>query len=53
MNFWIQFFRDEEAPTFMEYALLITLIALIAALGVGVFGQGVSALFDRSNSAIP
>ena len=37
--------REEDAPTMLEYGLLIALIAIVAAIGVTVFGDGVSALF--------
>ena len=37
--------KEEDAPTMIEYGLLIALIAIVAAIGVTLFGNGVSALF--------
>ena len=42
----VRLLRDEEAPTMVEYGLLIALIALIAFAGIALFGNGVSQLFQ-------
>ena len=48
-----RFFKEEDAPTFMEYGLLLALIALVAALGVSIFGEGVASLFQAANDGFP
>jgi len=40
-----RFVREEDAPTTMEYGLLVTLIAIVAIAGVSLLGQGVVKLF--------
>lgn len=40
-----RFVREEDAPTMMEYGLLIMLIAILAISGVSLLGQGVVKLF--------
>ena len=37
--------KGEDAPTMVEYGLLVALIAIVAIIGVAVFGEGVSSLF--------
>ncbi len=41
----LQFIMDEDAPTMVEYGLLVALIGIVAAIGVAVFGNAVSMLF--------
>jgi pilus assembly protein Flp/PilA len=38
--------RDEEGQTFVEYALLIVFIALVALVGATLVGQSVSSIFS-------
>lgn len=38
--------RDEEGQTFVEYALLIVFIALVALLGAQFLGNSISSLFS-------
>jgi pilus assembly protein Flp/PilA len=38
--------RAEEGQTFVEYALLVVFIALVAVLGATILGQSVSSLFS-------
>lgn len=38
---------SDEGATMVEYGLLIVLIALVAAVGALVLGNGLSGLFDR------
>ena len=42
-----QFLRDEEGQDVVEYGLLIATIAIVVLIGVGVFGSGVDAWFNR------
>lgn len=43
---WLKaFLKNEDAPTFLEYALLIVLIAFVVIGGVTVFGTAVNELF--------
>ena len=42
---------DEEATTFAEYGLLLTLIALLVFLSALVLGQGTSNLFQSTGEA--
>ena len=37
---------QERGAVFLEYGLLITLIAAVVAVGLGLFGPAVAALFD-------
>jgi Flp pilus assembly pilin Flp len=38
--------REEQGQTFVEYALLLAVVALIAALGAAFVGNSVSSLFS-------
>jgi len=38
--------RCDLGATIMEYALIVSAIALVAVIGVGVFGDAVSDLFQ-------
>ena len=40
---------DELGAVFLEYGLLITLIAGVVAVGLGLFGPAVAALFDDAD----
>ncbi len=37
--------RAEEGQTFVEYALLVVFIALVAVLGATILGKSISSLF--------
>ncbi|MFM7071744.1 MAG: Flp family type IVb pilin [Planctomycetota bacterium] len=39
------FLREEDAPTMVEYGLLVALIAVVAAVGVTTLGGNINALF--------
>ncbi len=47
------FLREEDAPTLAEYGILVSLIAVIGAVGVSHFGTEVSNLFGRITDAMP
>ncbi len=42
-----RFILEEDGPTMVEYALLVLVIALVALVGVRIFGLGVAGLFDQ------
>ena len=48
-----QFVRDEEAPTLMEYGLLVILIAFVAIIGVTALGSAVNSLFQDGAAGFP
>jgi pilus assembly protein Flp/PilA len=41
-----KFIRSEDAPTMVEYGLLVALIAIIVAAAAAVLGQNISTLFN-------
>ncbi len=43
---WMSQLRAEEGQTFVEYALLVVVIALVAVLGATFLGNSVSSLFS-------
>jgi len=45
--------REEEGQDLVEYAMLVALIALIAAVGVAAFGTALSTWFSNITSSIP
>lgn len=45
--------RSEEGQALVEYALLISLIALAAFVAAQVFGLGVSRLYSKINAVVP
>ena len=53
LEFAYRFYHEEEAPTFLEYGLLIALIATVAAVGIAVFGDDVRILFENGRNAFP
>jgi pilus assembly protein Flp/PilA len=42
----INFFKDEEGASMVEYGLLVALIAVVAIVGVRLVGQNVNATFN-------
>lgn len=40
-----RFFNEEDAPTMVEYGLLVALIAVVVAVGAGILGVGINDLF--------
>jgi Flp pilus assembly pilin Flp len=45
--------RSEEGQAMVEYALLVSLIALTAFVMVQQFGLGVSTLYSKINAVVP
>jgi Flp pilus assembly pilin Flp len=44
--------RAEEGQTFVEYALLVVFIALVAVLGATLLGNSISSIFSSIAGAI-
>ncbi len=48
------FLKEEDAPTMVEYGLLVALIALIVAVAAALLGTNISTLFSNAaNSMSP
>ena len=47
-----RFWKEEDAPTMVEYGLLVALIALVVAVGAAILGQGISDLFEDANTEL-
>lgn len=47
-----RFVREEDAPTMVEYGLLVALIALVVAAGAAFLGTGVSTLFNNAEGSL-
>lgn len=45
-----RFVREEDAPTMVEYGLLVALIAVVVAVAATVLGGGISTLFTEVNA---
>jgi Flp pilus assembly pilin Flp len=45
--------RDDSGQALVEYALLLSLIALVAFGAVNAFGLGVSSLYSKINANFP
>jgi pilus assembly protein Flp/PilA len=43
---------NEDAPTMVEYGLLVALIALVVAAAASVLGQGISTLFNTAANSV-
>ncbi len=41
-----KFIKSEDAPTMVEYGLLVALIAIVVAVAAKVLGSSVSSLFN-------
>ena len=47
-----RFVSEEDAPTMVEYGLLVALIALVVAIAAAVLGGGISTLFNSANGSL-
>ncbi len=43
-----QFFRDEDGPTSVEYAVLLALIISVCAVGIALVGQETATSYSNS-----
>jgi len=48
----INFFKDEEGATMVEYALMLALIAIVCILAVTAIGQSAKGVFEASRDAL-
>jgi pilus assembly protein Flp/PilA len=47
-----KFIKSEDAPTMVEYGLLVALIAIVVAIAAKTLGQSVSTLFTTVASSV-
>ena len=47
-----RFYQEEDAPTMVEYGLLVALIALVVAAAAALLGTAISALFGKAKSSL-
>jgi len=47
-----KFIKSEDAPTMVEYGLLVALIALVVAAAAAVLGKNVSTLFNAAAGSV-
>jgi pilus assembly protein Flp/PilA len=52
MNRLLQFLRDEDGPTSVEYAVMLALIVVACMTGVQALTTETAGSFDRSSAAI-
>ena len=48
-----RFYEDESGASSVEYAILVSSIALTIIFAVGIFGQGVLGLYTKFNTKFP
>jgi pilus assembly protein Flp/PilA len=48
----INFFKDDEGATMVEYALMLSLIAIVCITAVGLVGTQAEIIFDDSATAL-
>jgi pilus assembly protein Flp/PilA len=46
------FFKDESGAAAVEYGLLVALIAVVVAVGIGALGGGIQTKFEAANTAL-
>jgi pilus assembly protein Flp/PilA len=47
-----KFIANEDAPTMVEYGLLVALIALVVAVAASTLGKGISTLFNTAATSV-
>jgi len=47
-----KFIKSEDAPTMVEYGLLVALIAMIVAIAAAILGKNVSTLFNTVATSV-
>lgn len=52
-NLLVRLMRDDEGQDLVEYAMLVSLIALLCIAGVTAFGGAVNAYFTRLSTSAP
>jgi Flp pilus assembly pilin Flp len=53
LNLMLARVRENEGQALVEYALLISLIAIVCVAGVGTFGLQVSTIYSQIVSVVP
>lgn len=48
----VKFFKSEDGPTAVEYAVMVALIIVVAISAITVLGQKTSGVFTATSSAI-
>ncbi len=52
MKRWMELWRDEDAPTAVEYGVMVALIIVVVILAVTTLGQNVSGTFSKIASYV-
>jgi len=52
-NQLIRFFKEEDAPTMVEYGLLVALIAIVVIAGATLLGTKVLGTFNSAAGSMP
>jgi pilus assembly protein Flp/PilA len=47
-----KFVDSEDAPTMVEYGLLVALVAMVIAAAAAVLGQNISTMFSATASSV-
>lgn len=47
------FLRDEDGPTAVEYAVLLTMIIVVAAASIKAYGVALLGMYEEISNAIP
>jgi pilus assembly protein Flp/PilA len=47
-----KFIQSEDAPTMVEYGLLVGLIALVVAVAASTLGVSISTLFNTASNSV-
>jgi pilus assembly protein Flp/PilA len=53
INKLMQFLKDEEGATAVEYAVMVALIALVVMVGAALLGNSTNETFEAVGNAIP
>jgi len=48
-----RFVKDDEAATMVEYALMLSLIAVVCLIAVGLIGTNANNIFNAIAAALP
>ena len=51
-NFMLRLWKEEEGQDLLEYALLITLIVLVAAAAINPLGTSIAGIFTKANTCV-
>jgi pilus assembly protein Flp/PilA len=52
-NMLVRLVRDDEGQDLVEYGMLVSLIAIICLVGVGIFGGQVNTFFTNLAGRVP